>query len=68
MRPLQQTKKFKLSLGESEAYTLAKGWAERMQFLYDSDREGLFSNPALARQTMEGFVESEEFRALATTG
>ena len=64
----QQTMKFSLTLGDDEALTLATAWAERMQYMYDADQEGLLGSPDMVEFTMSRFRESAGLVELAARG
>eukprot|EP00974_Lingulodinium_polyedra_P004888 459162-Lingulodinium_polyedra.AAC.1 len=64
LKRYQGTMKFPLSLGEFEAMVLAKAWCHKMQYLFDSDREGLLTTPEMKTAAMDRLVESEDFQAL----
>lgn len=61
---LQQTFKCKISLGEEAAKTITEAWAHRMQFLYTSDQDGLFTTPALTGHAMALYQEPAKFTEL----
>ena len=64
----QQTKKFPMTLGDASAKTLCQAWAARMQFLFESEKQGLFDSEALKVATMNTFVESDAFQELMEHG
>ena len=62
---LQHTKQFSLTLGDMEALILARSWAERMDYIFRAEEDGLLTTGASARATMDRFEEAADFRDLA---
>eukprot|EP00974_Lingulodinium_polyedra_P002833 264977-Lingulodinium_polyedra.AAC.1 len=62
--------KFPTSLGESQSKVLASAWANRMQFLFEADQQGLLAQPEVRAQTLEAYsaAEPEDFVELMDSG
>lgn len=68
LKAFQSTKHFKMELGDEAAWTLAMGWAQRMQYMWDCHQEGLLANPDEAAECMLRYDEAPEFQDLAIKG
>lgn len=62
---LQQTKKFNVRLGEQEPAILAFEWANRMQYYYDCNEEGLLRDPDTRQQCIDAYEETAAFVEVA---